>query len=79
MIRSEASLVGSSTATTTTITGDANNANANDFAAVAAALETTATITSLYTKYDCLKLERIVGTKRVARMVQGEKSVFAFA
>ncbi|KAJ3171913.1 hypothetical protein HDU87_008163 [Geranomyces variabilis] len=34
--------------------------------------------TVLYTKYDRLRLERVVGTKRVARMCEGEKDAFMF-
>ncbi|KAJ3164602.1 hypothetical protein HDU88_005249 [Geranomyces variabilis] len=34
--------------------------------------------TVLYTKYDRLRLERVVGSKRVARMCEGEKDAFMF-
>ncbi|KAJ3163245.1 hypothetical protein HDU86_002415 [Geranomyces michiganensis] len=34
--------------------------------------------TVLYTRYDRLRLERVVGTKRVARMCEGEKDAFMF-
>ena len=30
----------------------------------------------LFTKYDQLRLERVVGTNRVQRMIQNEKNVF---
>jgi len=33
----------------------------------------------LYTRYDALKLERIVGSSRVERILRGEKSTFMFA
>ncbi|KAK9762664.1 rRNA-binding ribosome biosynthesis protein utp25, variant 2 [Basidiobolus ranarum] len=37
------------------------------------------TCTSVFTRYDMLKLERIVGTKRAQRMISGDKEVFMFA
>ncbi|TPX71873.1 hypothetical protein SpCBS45565_g00938 [Spizellomyces sp. 'palustris'] len=36
------------------------------------------TCTVLFTRYDRLKLERVVGSKRVARMSDGQKEVFMF-
>jgi U3 small nucleolar RNA-associated protein 25 len=37
------------------------------------------TISALYSRYDQLRLERIVGTKRAIRMIKGEKSAYLFA
>ncbi|KAI8810126.1 digestive organ expansion factor-like protein [Cladochytrium replicatum] len=37
------------------------------------------TITALFTRYDRLVLERIVGTKRMVRMCEGDKEVFMFS
>lgn len=36
-------------------------------------------VSVLYTQYDALKLERVVGTKRVEKMICGTKSTFMFA
>lgn len=43
------------------------------------ATESTAVVTSLFTRYDAMRLERVVGTKRVERMVKGAKAVYMFA
>ncbi|RKP06438.1 digestive organ expansion factor [Thamnocephalis sphaerospora] len=37
------------------------------------------TISALYTRYDQLRLERIVGSQRATRMIRGEKSAYMFA
>ncbi|KAI8055410.1 hypothetical protein BDF22DRAFT_677007 [Syncephalis plumigaleata] len=37
------------------------------------------TISALYSRYDQLRLERIVGTQRAIRMIKGEKSAYLFA
>ncbi|RKP25777.1 digestive organ expansion factor-like protein [Syncephalis pseudoplumigaleata] len=37
------------------------------------------TISALYSRYDQLRLERIVGTSRALRMIQGEKPAYLFA
>ena len=41
--------------------------------------ETTASVTVLYSKFDELALERIVGRKRTERLTEGEKNVYLFA
>ncbi len=43
------------------------------------AVESNAIITTLYNRFDALKLERLVGTKRVGRMIHGDKETFMFA
>ena len=35
-------------------------------------------VSAMYMKYDALKLERIVGSKRVPLMISGQKNVFLF-
>lgn len=42
-------------------------------------LSINTTITALYTKYDALKMERILGTQRAERMIRGDKTTFMFA
>ncbi|KAI9598069.1 hypothetical protein BDF19DRAFT_433389 [Syncephalis fuscata] len=37
------------------------------------------TISALYSRYDQLRLERVVGTQRAQRMIQGEKPAYLFA
>jgi U3 small nucleolar RNA-associated protein 25 len=37
------------------------------------------TISALYTRFDQLRLERIVGSKRATRMIHGQKSGYMFA
>jgi hypothetical protein len=39
--------------------------------------EAEATCTALYSRYDKIKLERIVGSKRVAKMMEKETFLFA--
>jgi hypothetical protein len=36
------------------------------------------TATMLFTPFEVLELQRVVGAKRAARMVQGEKDTFMF-
>jgi U3 small nucleolar RNA-associated protein 25 len=49
------------------------------FDEASAAEEATFSCTALFSKYDFLKLERVVGTERAKKMCTAQKNVFMFA